>query len=316
MKYVQYVNKRVRTVVEQVGSIVLFGQNIAAGSCISGLTRGLKNGTKYIVLNTPNVENTQVGVGFGLMLSGVSSVFFMKQQDFLLLGIDHLVNTYNFVRMNNPCASFTIVTVAVDSGYEGIQSSLNNFSDFCSIARVSGYAITNKHDADHIIGRHFVSPGFRIIGVSQRLFNTDILVCEGDIITDEKGEVFQYFEGEDVTIVCFNFSFPQGFKLYHELNAKGVRASLFSVTATTPVNWSHIINNVGRTRKLVIIDDSKSVNRSCYHLSTTIYRECNANRIIILTRECSDYLLRPDSEEFVVNCDVVMRELIDTTFSA
>ena len=63
---------------------------------------------KGIVLNTPNVENTLVGFGFGMMLNGVNSVFFMKQFDFLLLGMDQLVNTYNVIRQNEPKASFTI----------------------------------------------------------------------------------------------------------------------------------------------------------------------------------------------------------------
>ena len=51
--------------------------------------------TAATIINTPNLENTLVGTGFGLMLSGLQAAFFMKQQDFLLLGVDHLVNTYN-----------------------------------------------------------------------------------------------------------------------------------------------------------------------------------------------------------------------------
>ena len=49
----------------------------------------------FSFLNFFLVWNT--GVGFGLMLRSVNSVFFMKQFDFLLLGIDHLVNTYNII---------------------------------------------------------------------------------------------------------------------------------------------------------------------------------------------------------------------------
>lgn len=310
MKYIQYVNEHIRNVVGHPEPIVLFGQNISAGSCISGLTRGLKSDAKHIVINTPNIENTQVGVGFGLMLSGVSSVFFMKQQDFLLLGIDHLVNTYNFVRIPKPCASFTIVTVVVDSGYEGIQSSVNNISDLCSIARIPGYTITNQHDAEQNIRAHLVSPGFRIIGVSQRLFQTEVLSCKGDVSVYNNGEIFQYCKGKDATIVCFNFSFPQGLKLYDELAAKGVHASLFSVSAVIPVDWGNIIKDINYTRKLVVLDDSKSTNRSCYHLTTTIYRECRPDRVQIFTRDVSDNLLRPSSEEFIIDVDTVMHQLM------
>jgi len=309
MKYIKYINDQFRNAVGRSNSIVLYGQNISAGSCISGLTKGINGNASCLVINTPNIENTQVGIGFGLMLNGVSSVFFMKQQDFLLLGVDHLVNTYNFVRIDKPLASFTIVTVVVDSGYEGIQSCLNNFSDFCSIARIPGYAVTNKHDADQIIGTYLISPGFRIIGISQRLFQTELIVCEDAVSAYNSGEIFQYYSGKDATIVCFNFSLPQGLKLYNEFVSRGLHASLFSVNAVLPVDWGIIIEDVNRTRKLIVLDDSKSVNCSCYHLTTTIYRECNPERLKIFRRELTDDVLRPNSDEFIVDVDILMQQL-------
>src|SRR5262245_16358024 len=199
MNYLTHVNALIKAKVAEKRPLVMFGQNIAAGSCVGGLTRGLKSGNGHHVLNTPNCENTLVGTGFGLMLSGVSSLFLMKQQDFLLLGIDQLVNSYNMIRRRKLESSFTIVNVVVDSGYEGPQSALNNFHDFCSIARIPGYAITNKHDADFIMQRHLLAPGFRIIGVSQRLAKTDLLEMSDPVSHDENGEIFQYAEGDDVT---------------------------------------------------------------------------------------------------------------------
>ena len=122
MKYIEYVNGRIREELDGSSPMVLFGQNVTTGSCISGLTRGLVESGELRIINTPNVENTLVGVGLGLMLSGISSVFFMKQQDFLLLGIDHLVNTYNAVRIKQPAASFSIVTIVVlDRSHPGIR---------------------------------------------------------------------------------------------------------------------------------------------------------------------------------------------------
>ena len=78
--------------------LVLFGQNINAGSCLGGLTRNLKVKENSKVINSTNSENTLCGFGFGLLIGGVNSILFMKQLDFLLLGIDHLVNTFNIIR--------------------------------------------------------------------------------------------------------------------------------------------------------------------------------------------------------------------------
>ena len=111
MKYVEYVNRLIRDEVIKTDRLVLYGQNINAGSCLGGLTKNLKVRNNSKIINTQNSENTLVGVGFGLMLNKISSIFFMKQLDFLILGIDHLVNTYNIIRANAPKASFTIMPI-------------------------------------------------------------------------------------------------------------------------------------------------------------------------------------------------------------
>ena len=197
-------------------------------------------------------------------------MLFRSQQDFLLLGIDQLVNTYNLIRRRKPESSFTIVNVVVDSGYEGPQSALNNFYDFCSIARISGFTVTNKSDVEKIIPSELVKPGFRIICVSQRLFNDDLIVPEKLEYVNEKNTVFNYGIGKDVTIVCFNLSFPYGFELSKKLKTVNISSSLFTVNSPIENEWPKIIEDVKRTKKLVVFEDSKSINTNMTSLLTDI----------------------------------------------
>ena len=311
MKYIEFVNKSISQKILESERVVLFGQNISSGSCLSGLTRNLQVKKRDYVINTPNCENTQCGVGFGLMINGVSSIFFMKQQDFLLLGIDHLVNTYNFIRRKNPSASFTIVTIVVDQGYQGLQSSLNNFGDFCSIARVPGFTITNKEDVKQIIKSQLITPGFRIIGVSQRLFKSELIEIE-KIYSSKENTLFQYTEGNGVTIVCFNFSFPYGFELYSKLKEKRIASSLFSVNAVTPIKWDKIIKDLKKTKKLVVIDDSKSENLSCYNFLMDAYDKCQINNKIIIKKDFSKDWLSPNLDQLEINYDDIIEKLVGT----
>ena len=124
--------------------LVLYGQNIAAGSHISGFTKNPKVGGGGLIINATNSESTLAGLGFGMMLNGTSSIFFMKQLDFLLLGIDQLTHSYNFIRRQKPKASYTIAAVISDLGWHGLQSSFNNFGDICSIARIPGFTILTR----------------------------------------------------------------------------------------------------------------------------------------------------------------------------
>jgi len=304
MKYAQFINELISKEVSRTNEIVIFGQNVAAGSYLSGLTADIKTPPGGLIINTPNCENSLCGIGFGLMISGVSSIFFIKQQDFLLLGIDHLVNTYNLIRHIKPAASFTIVAITVDGGYEGAQSGLNNFADFCSIARADGFTVTNKTDAQAVIKTHLITPGFRILGVSQRLFKQDVIDCPA-LYSHKMAEFFQYEDGSDATIVCFNFSFPYGSKLYGRLKEKGVNASFFSVNAVRPVCWDSIIENIRKTKRLIIIDDSKSENLPHNDFLVSVLEACELKTKLIIKRRAQDITYTPNPDCLIIEYDKI-----------
>ena len=311
MKYIEFVNHLIKEEVSKHENLVLFGQNIDAGSCLGGLTRGLSIPESGKIINSTNSENSLCGFGFGLMINDVSSVFFMKQLDFLLLGIDHLVNTFNVIRNHKNNSSFTIFPIVLDNGYQGLQSSLNNFADFCSIARIKGYTITNKIDAEKIIHSQLVSPGFRILTVSQRFFKDEIITPKKLIYVNSENDVFQYSEGNDVTIVCFNFSFPYGQKIVEEMKKNNLTCSLFNVNSPISTNWEKIIDDVTKTKKLIVIDDSKSENLSCYALLTDISNTINLEKKIILKRNLvNTEWLNPVDDQMEINFQQVVYDLI------
>jgi pyruvate/2-oxoglutarate/acetoin dehydrogenase E1 component len=308
MTYVSHLNGRIKDAIAHCDTPVVFGQNVSAGSCLSGLTRGVDQ-TAARVINTPNLENTLVGTGFGLMLSGVQAAFFMKQQDFLLLGVDHLVNTYNLIRRQDTGAgSFTIVQIVVDSGYEGSQSALNNLPDLCSLARIDGYAIANAHDADTLIEEELFAPGFRIISVSQRLFKRDVPTWDAPVVAAGPSAVHRYAHGDDLTIVSLNFAFEQATALHHAAEGYGLRASLFASNSLAEVDWRAVTADAASTGRLVILDDTKSV-RSPGHMLALEARSLGVTDVIHHRRALDDSKLRPQADRFEIDCAATLDSL-------
>ncbi len=311
MKYAEYLNNLIKDEVKKPANIVLYGQNINAGSCLGGITRGMKVEEGSKIINSTNTENSLVGFGFGLMLNGAKAIFFMKQMDFLLLGIDHLVNTYNILRSikhESKNGSFTIVAIVVDSGYEGPQSSLNNFSDFCSIAKVPGFAVTNGFDADYLLKEYLTKPGFRIIGLSQKLSKEEVLPVSNPISNFGNGGMFLYSEGDDVTIVSFNYSFKQTAKLCDALKKAGIEPTHFNVNSALAVNWEPIVKSVKQTKKIIVVDDSKSSHIPADSLLAEVCGEQIIKKIVI-KRELGNDWLYPTSDEFNINEDKVINLL-------
>lgn len=308
MKYIELINKLIRESTSKAQNPMLYGQNINAGSCIGGLTKGLEVNSNGRIWNSTNAENSLVGLGFGLLMNGAQAAFFMKQMDFLLLGIDQLVNTYNIIRSiqhQNPNGSFTIVATVVDSGYEGPQSSLNNFADFCSMARIPGYIITNKVDAEHLIPTHLMQPGFRIIGVSQRLGKTEIIDPGDSVQILNGGSIFQYSSGKDLTVVSFNFSFPQAFEFCENSKTHGLKISHFNINSASATDWSPIANSVRESGQILILDDSKSLHLAADNLLAELCANVEIRKQIVLKREIREDWLHPRHDNFLIPAEIV-----------
>jgi pyruvate/2-oxoglutarate/acetoin dehydrogenase E1 component len=309
VNYIETINQKICALGAGTERLIAYGQNITAGSHLSGLTRGFRCGPGGLTLNTPNIENTLVGLGFGVMLRGLASIFFCKQQDFLLLGLDHMVNTYAAIRHRPNLGSFTIFAIVVDSGFEGPQSSLHNLSDFCSLAQAPGYLITNRHDAETVLDCHLVSPGFRLIGISQRLFKTEPISFPKPPESFEAGAVFQYAQGRDATVVSFNLAFPQAYEISKAIDATGKSASLFSVNNVWNVDWTPILRDIAETGRLVIVDDGKSARRQSDAFLNAVYAQGNLRKLVRIERPFGLDGLKPNADQLVVDTSAVLAGL-------
>ena len=287
---------------------VLFGQNVAAGSCLSGLTRGLKTSGGLEMFNTPNCENAMVGFGFGMMMRGVNSAFVVKQHDFLLLTLDHMVNTYNIIKLDEQKASFTIICVVVDSGYEGPQSRLNNLGDFCSLADISTYSISSQQEATSIVPL-LTEPGFRIIALSQRLFHQNMRDLSN--ATEFPDKVFRYGTEapSDLSVVSFNFALPQALELQETVKEHGKVAEVFSITNALPKDFSTIIQAARQSKKVVILDDSRSINRSSDRLHLALLKEVPDCTVLSYQKQPSIEAIRPNIDAFTIDQQQVLQAL-------
>jgi hypothetical protein len=108
-----------------------------------------------------------MGFGLGLALSGIPTLFLMKQHDFALLGIDQLTNTTNVLRSGRFLAPFIVLMVVVDSGFEGPQASLSSLDEFASLARVPVHFLSTKEAID-VAFKKSESPGLHFLALSQK----------------------------------------------------------------------------------------------------------------------------------------------------
>ena len=279
-RYLSQINEIIAKHVNCLEHALIYGENVDRGSYLSGLSRNLTASETRRIVNVGNCEYTHCGVGFGAMMGGVNAVLFVKQLDFMLLGIDHFVSTYHSIRASHipNLGSFTIVTAVYDQGFQGPQSSFNSLQDICSMARVSGFTLTNHADASAVAAQEISAPGFRIIGLSQRCANEEIFVPDS-VEKSSDCSTFRYQSGNDVSIVCANFSLTCGLELAKALGEKGVSASLLNVNPVYNPDWSLLLADTARTGKVLVLDDTKGMNGLGSLVAQTIQQ--NQDRAVV-----------------------------------
>ena len=260
-RYLSELNAIITKHVNRLEYALVFGENVDRGSFLSGLSRNLTRSATRRIVNVGNCEYTHCGVGFGAMMGGSTAVLFVKQLDFMLLGMDHFVSTYHSVRASriSGLGSFTIVAAVYDQGYQGPQSSFNALADVCSMARISAFTLTNPADAEAVASKELFAPGFRILALSQRCVNDPVYRSES-VQNSADCSTFLYEEGRDLSIVCANFSLPQGLALAEVLRRSGVCPSVLTVNPVYVPDWSLLLSEAARTKRVLVLDDSKGTN--------------------------------------------------------
>ncbi len=291
VSYIEQIVSQVNEVTARCGSVLLYGENINYGSRIGGLARGLTVNPAGRIQNVGNCELTHVGMGLGMLLDGGQAVLFGKQLDFMLLGLEQACNTFNFIRAYRPrntWGSFTIFVAVSDQGYQGPQSSLNGAGDFASLANIPVYCLNGAEDSRLVASRHFVSAGFRIICVSQRLFGAPALDLGAEWSASDES-LFRYRSGNDATIASFNFSLRDALSMEEEMRASDISSDLFHVNFVPGMDLDPLIESCRRTGRLILVDDSKTVTKFGDTLVTELAaRDASVSVLRFWRRGCRD----------------------------
>ncbi len=304
--YIQHIVGQVNTVTAGCGPIFIYGENINYGSCIGGLARGLTVNPAGCIQNVGNCELTHVGLGLGMLLDGGQAALFGKQLDFVVLGLEQACNTFNFIRAFRPRStwgSFTIFVIVCDQGYQGPQSSFNGAGDFASLANIPVYCLNGAEDVARVVGRHFASPGFRVICLSQRQFGAPALETGLAWAADDES-IFRYQSGDDATIVSMNFSLRDTLAMAARLQGEGFESDLFHANFIPGMDLSRLMDSCRRTKRLILVDDSKTVTKFGDAIVAEVVERMPEVGVLSLHRRgCADVDYGANDDRFVPDTD-------------
>ncbi len=258
MKFYEFINQEFTKALEADRPSLIIGQNVAAGSHLGGLTRGFHDINSVQVINSPNSENTLAGFALGTALGGVKTIFWLKQQDFVYLGLDALVNSAALIRNSEhySSASCTFAMTVMDSGWEGPQASSNFSNQISQLTNIPALFASGLKEAEASI-RISRNLDISLVVFSQKLLGLELSSFQPNGEIDEVRGIVNYRRQRSkgsMVVVTSNFAFQESVTVMPML-LSDINESIHWVNIYNPTRFLEVPQNFN-SRQIIFLSDA------------------------------------------------------------
>lgn len=256
--YREAINRALRDAMQADESVVLLGEDIGAAGGSFKITEGLQDqfGPNR-VMDTPISETGFVGASIGMALTGFRPVAELMFSDFAAVAWDQIINEapkYLFMsagQMNVPL----VIRCTGGAGLRfGAQHSATTESWYLSTPGLKVVAPAAPQDAYGLMLSAIADPNPVVY-----LEHKKLLSSTGPLDTTTGatpiGSASVVRKGTDITLVASLAMVPVAVSAAEQLTGEGIEAEVIDVRSLLPLDASTIVESVGRTNRLVTIEE-------------------------------------------------------------
>jgi pyruvate dehydrogenase E1 component beta subunit len=238
--------------------VFLMGEDIGRyGGCYA-VTKGLiEEFGEGRIRDTPMSESAFVGAGIGAAIAGVRPIVEIMTVNFSLLALDQIVNNAATIphMSGGQFAVPLIIRIATGGGRRvAAQHSHSLEGWYAHIPGLRVLAPATVEDARWMLLAALADPNPVLIFEHVMLYNVeedlDPAVHEVDI---EHARVRR--PGSDVSLIAFGFGVTKALAAAATLEGEGISAEVLDLRVLRPLDTATILATVGKTRRVVIVDE-------------------------------------------------------------
>lgn len=241
--------------------VILLGQDIAAHGGSYAETRGLfERFGPSRVRNTPVAEAVTVGLAAGAAAAGLRPLAFITYLDFLMLGLDPLVNYAAKLRFKSAGQLTAPVVVKTTAGAKG-QGPTHAQSLEPWLMNVPGLTVlapSTAGDAYGLLKTALRAPGPVVFVDHKKLFPRGGLVPDNEELVPV-GSAAVRREGKHVTIVAHSYMSVLALDAAEQLAAHGIEAEVIDLRSLWPIDWDTLASSVRRTGHALFVEEGQTV---------------------------------------------------------
>jgi acetoin:2,6-dichlorophenolindophenol oxidoreductase subunit beta len=259
LTYREAVARAIGQEMERDPTVYFIGEDIAAAGGVFKTTEGLfdRFGPER-VRDTPISEQAIIGAAMGAAMNGLRPIAELMFSDFFAVCWDLVANQIAKTRYmtNGQVALPLVIRTANGGGVRfGAQHSQSVESWMMAIPGLKVVVPSTPVDMIGLFAAAVRDPDPVIVVEPKVLYSTKGEVPDGEIV-DRLGTARVLRSGDDVTICALGAMVPKALAAAEVLAGDGVSAEVIDVRSLVPLDVPAILNSVGRTSRLVTVEEN------------------------------------------------------------
>lgn len=276
LRYIQAVNHALRWGLATYPEALVFGEDVALPGGPFGATKGLHDEFGERVFDTPISEAAILGAALGSAMRGRRPIVEIMYADFLLVGMDQIVNQIantRYVSGGRYAAPLTIRTQQGNSPGACAQHSQSLESLFAHVPGLRVGLSSGPRDAYEMLRSAIASDDPTMI-FEHRMLYADKALVEIDGRVEPLGGARVVREGSDATVVTWSRMVHESLAAAEIAAARGRSVEVIDLRWLSPLDFDTVAASVRRTRHLVIAHEANLMGGFGAEIAARAAGEC------------------------------------------
>lgn len=257
-------------------SVFLMGEDIGAYGGAYVVTKGFfeEYGPDRI-RDTPISESAVIGAAVGAAMAGLRPIVEIMTINFMLLGMDQLVNHAAKLRyMSNGQLKVPLVirTVTGGGGRLGATHSQSFEGWFASVPGLKVAAPSDPYDALGLLRTSIADDNPVVFAEHARLYTTRGQVPD-EHYSVPFGQASVKRSGKDITLVAYSRMVHVALEAAEALVARGVEVEVIDLRTLRPLDLATVVDSVKKTNRAVVVEETWKTGGFASELAASIQEE-------------------------------------------
>lgn len=275
-RFVDAIQFSLKQAFEEDDSYLILGQDIAEYGGVFKVTEGfVEQFGKERIRNTPIIESGAIGCAIGLALEGYKPVVEMQFADFISCGYNQIVN--NLAKAHYRWMPPLNITIRAPHGAGVGAGPFHSESPEGWFMQHPGLKIlvpSSVEDAQNLLYSALHDPNPVLFFEHKKLYRSIRETTPDHCIPEKLGKAKIKRQGEDASIITYGMGVHWALEIAEEFAKTGIELEVVDLRCLAPIDMDTIKDSVGRTNKVLLLQEPSKTLGPMSEISSIISEEC------------------------------------------